>query len=366
MRPNRHSGSLQRAWIRGRTSSTPTRTQLQYLAIGCALLLILYLVQNGGSLLKSREPYSLPVERVCADEERQRPAKPLIVLVAGGSRSGTTYLYNLIRILLRQRDPNSISGWYEDLAYATRYASPNPPSMEEFGPGFLDAYKSTGTTVLVKVHTLAHATRLFTGCDGPRDFQSGLCPVDLVFLTHRELGPQVNSLRRMGFGRQHYLRQLSNPREYCRSLRAPTPRLVDKDWESLETWKTQARAFAMCHLEFISAAGKKLALDMGMEKSLASGFEERVNLADAIIQSIPSHHEHATMDSFAAVKEADALRPLDCASWQAVNPITHFHRGHVAPNTTDNKEDEMMRSRGYEAIQNDLYLAKWRRAHGYH
>eukprot|EP00562_Extubocellulus_spinifer_P003961 CAMPEP_0178527444 /NCGR_PEP_ID=MMETSP0696-20121128/31268_1 /TAXON_ID=265572 /ORGANISM="Extubocellulus spinifer, Strain CCMP396" /LENGTH=378 /DNA_ID=CAMNT_0020159023 /DNA_START=78 /DNA_END=1211 /DNA_ORIENTATION=- len=371
---NRHSGSsVRRAWMRARTSRNGTK--LKYLAMLC-FLLITYRVanENGGSLLLLLRPSqtpsydSLPVERVCTDGERRRPAKPLIALVAGGSRSGTTYLYNLIRIVLRQRDPNTISGWYEDLAYATRYASPNPPSMNNnnFRPGLLDAYNSTGTTVLVKVHTLAHATRLFTGCDGPRDFQSGHCPVDLIFLTHRDLGPQVNSLRRMGWGRQQsfYLKPIiaskNNPHQYCRAIRPTSPLLVDTDWESPETWATQAQAIAMCHLEFVLAAGKKLALDMAMEKSLKSGFKARVNLADDIIRSITSKkHEQAGIDLLAAVTEADALRPLDCASWQAVNPITHFHRGHVAQNASDNGEDEMTRTRGYAAIERDPYLAKW-------
>ena len=312
---------------------------------------------------QANHQFSLPVEQSCHDDDEEesnvRP-KPLVILIAGSGRSGTTYLFNLLRILLRQRDPNTISGWYEDLLYATRYAS---PPVENNGQeyGLLDSMRATGTTLLIKVHALGHATSLFTGCD--KDFHSDSCLIDHVFLTHRDLAPQVNSLRRMNWARR---KTKVSTTSFCFERDSnKEPRLVEKDWESPETWRIQAKAIAVCHGAWKNTAGRKLALDIGME-SLVGDQDERIQLANDIIRKLddPTTTTTTTMDAVAAVKEADALRPLDCASHLAVNPATHFHRGHVSATNSNEIQDESKR-RGYDVIAADADLDRWRRAHGY-
>ena len=297
------------------------------------------------------EPMRL--ERHCQDPAIDAPAKPLIVMVSGGSRTGTTFLYNLLRILLRQRDPNTISGWFEDLSYAAgRYASPDPPSSPVLDPalrathdvgrmwsGALDPYLRAGTTVLVKVHGLAYSTRLFAGCDGPEAFAAPDCPVDLVLYSTRHLCSQIASIRRMGWGSVVDRREiLSDPTEFCRKQKnAKTKKgadLSDEDWQKEDTWVDQALGIAACNKEWIEAVGTdKLLANVPMEGGVGLDLVERlvrrIREAGGDDDLASVDNKIFRMNAETALAEANALRPLACSSHIAVNPITHLHRGHV-------------------------------------
>ncbi|CAB9507609.1 expressed unknown protein [Seminavis robusta] len=355
-----------------------------------------------GMLTRGAETWHLPVETTCQDSPqllKQAPPKPLVLYVAGSSRTGTTYFYNLLRILLRQRDPNTIHGWYEDLSVvAARYSSPNPPLSpileDKFDldidkwQGALDAYKSTGTTVLVKVHGLSHAIRLFSGCNSIQngELMNPGCPVDAVFSTHRDVGPQLASIKRMAWARRMKWSDLDNVQEFCRKTghhkaTRERPRLVAADWKGSaatmdKSWRLQSHAIVKCHQEWHTAAGSKLVLDAPME-SLTT-HEGRLKLAEQIIQQIgkldPDGSISTNMDAAKAVEEADQLRSLACSSWQAVNPITHFHRGHVlidnsSMDTADaaaaaNEEKELQKQ-AFSLLEADPLIQKWRKEFGY-
>eukprot|EP00563_Minutocellus_polymorphus_P012010 CAMPEP_0181072756 /NCGR_PEP_ID=MMETSP1070-20121207/28729_1 /TAXON_ID=265543 /ORGANISM="Minutocellus polymorphus, Strain NH13" /LENGTH=409 /DNA_ID=CAMNT_0023153809 /DNA_START=53 /DNA_END=1282 /DNA_ORIENTATION=- len=365
-----------------------------------ALLAILFVGSQYRNEPTTREP--LRVERHCQDPTIEAssggaPAKPLIILVAGGSRTGTTFLYNLLRIVLRQRDPNTISGWFEDLSYAAgRYASPDPPTspvldmalqqtndVDAMWKGALDSYLHTGTTVLVKVHSLAYSTRLFTGCDGPDAFASPECPVDLVLYSTRELCAQIASIRRMGWGnvldRQAVL---DDPTEFCRKQKdAKTKKdskLSDEDWAKGDVWVDQALALAACNKEWLKATGMdKLLANVPMEGGVGVDLVERIirRIKDAggdddVDQQSPN--SIFKMDAEMALAEAKALRPLACSSHVAVNPITHYHRGHVVAGRSPTKKrggdnekeenrlesDEEDKQRGCAAIEASPDLRK--------
>eukprot|EP00581_Thalassiosira_minuscula_P000580 CAMPEP_0183748884 /NCGR_PEP_ID=MMETSP0737-20130205/68003_1 /TAXON_ID=385413 /ORGANISM="Thalassiosira miniscula, Strain CCMP1093" /LENGTH=350 /DNA_ID=CAMNT_0025984627 /DNA_START=171 /DNA_END=1223 /DNA_ORIENTATION=+ len=300
------------------------------------------------------------VERHCEDPTIDAttggaPAKPLIIFVAGGARTGTTFLYNLLRILLRQRDPNTISGWFEDLSYAAgRYAIPDPPTspvldetlgqtndIDAMWKGALDSYLHTGTTVLVKVHSLSYSTRLFTGCNGPDAFASSDCPVDLVLYSTRDLCSQLASIRRMGWGavleRKKRKEILSDPTEFCRNQKNSKQKkgvyLSDEDWQDENTWVDQALGRAACNEEWIKAVGTdKLLANVPMEGGVGIDLVKRIvrRIQDAGGDEALTSNKHIfQMDAEMALAEANALRPLACSSHIAVNPITHFHRGHV-------------------------------------
>ena len=326
--------------------------KLALLSLLMAVLLVGSKHWNNGTTAK-REP--MRVERQCQDPTIDAttgaPAKPLIILVAGGARTGTTFLYNLLRILLRQRDPNTISGWFEDLSYAAgRYASPDPPTspvlderlrqtsdVEKMWKGALDAYLHTGTTVLVKVHSLSYSTRLFTGCDGPDAFASPECPVDLVLYSTRDLCSQIASIRRMGWG--HVLDRkeiVSDPTEFCRKKKNTKMKagvyLTDEDWQNEDTWVTQALALAACNDEWIRAVGtEKLLANVPLEGGVGLDLVERIvrRIKDAGGDEDFEGGSIFQMNAEMALAEANALRPLACSSHIAVNPITHLHRGHV-------------------------------------
>ena len=295
------------------------------------------------------------VERQCQDPTIDAttgaPAKPLIIMVAGGARTGTTFLYNLLRILLRQRDPNTISGWFEDLSYAAgRYASPDPPTspvlderlrqtsdVEKMWKGALHSYLHTGTTVLVKVHSLSYSLRLFTGCDGSDAFASPECPVDLVLYSTRDLCSQIASIRRMGWGNVLDRKEIvSDPTEFCRKQQNTKMKkgvyLTDEDWQNEDTWVAQALGLAACNDEWIKAVGTdKLLANVPMEGGVGLDLVERIvrRIRDAGRDTDFGSSSIFQMNAEMALAEANALRPLACSSHIAVNPITHLHRGHV-------------------------------------
>lgn len=227
--------------------------------------------------------------------------------------------------------------------------------------GALDAYNQTGTTVLVKVHSLAHATRVFTGCDDDGEIGARSCPVDLVVLAHSNVGTQVASLRRMGWAKQLWPSELEDGFEFCRKRRDPSmdvakPSLLYEEWKNTETWLTQAKALVMCHVEWLKAVGSnKLLAHVKMEGTLDGNVAARVALAQQIIKKI-CDYTHCSrlnrMSAEAAVEEADLLRPLWCSSWQAVNPITHYHRGHLSSSISDGvpKEADLDQELGLAAI----------------
>lgn len=254
--------------------------------------------------------------------------------------------------------------------------------------GALDPYAKTGTTVLVKVHSLVHATRLFTGCNLPGEFMNETCPVDLAIYSHRDLTPQVASLKRMGWGQAINERLvMEDTFEFCRKTKnhysRKKPFLTDEEWSDPLTWQTQALALAKCHEEWLSAAGSKLILDNRMEGTLTGTVQDRIALAERIVAEIqaideqnPTLKPFSLMDPDAAVAEADALRPLSCRSWQAVNPLTHFHRGHVVMSNTSGqtsapKNDEQVKRdqdayfHGKATLEAHPYVKQWRKSRGY-
>jgi len=386
--------------VRLRLSTFQQRKWRMFLVL---LLFTIYYVglrDDGSTSEVEVEVFSLPKVEMCQDPEidnDHQPPPPLVVIVAGGGRTGTTYLYNLARIILRNRDPNTISGWYEDLIESTTlYVSPDPPQkvtrlasnsvpLSRWN-GTLDHYLQTGTTILVKCHSLAIARRLFSGCmnddseDGDSaEFMRRDCPVDLVVLSHRDLTTQTASTRRMGWGRRidedNIRPGMCRGPDKKKEPPKPSPRLTDADWADPKTWELAARVESLCADEWENAAGSK-AIEVGMEGILTR--DDRIKSAIGIATAINSIHAKGGIPNYKddvqrAVSECDLLRPLSCSSAMAVNPLTHYHRGHISPWTNPEDEEGLKRQKqwqrdaamGAKAIWEQPDLARWMKKRGY-
>ena len=220
---------------------------------------------------------------------------------------------------------------------------------------------------MVKVHDLAHGIRLFSGCDvHPLEIKHQDCPVDAVFQTHRDLGPQTASNKRMAWLRKLYPSDLDDPVEFCRKQKRHwrlRPYLTDKDWTNMDTsWILQSKAIITCHREWYKAAGSKLVLDTSMENM--TSYEKRLDLANKIVEQLQRLDPDFVhdMDPVKAVEEADKLRPLGCSSWLAVNPNTHFHRGHVI---VKNDRQDSNEFKAPDDMNKDPIIQQWRKEFGY-
>lgn len=118
--------------------------------------------------------------------------KPLIVVVAGGHRVGSTHLYNVLRVLMMIRDPNLISG-------APVHLEKIIPAGENSAAESFNRVKlirSHGSAI-IKSHEMEQFQKFVTPNNGDENFLDG---VDLIVLPFRDVRHQINSRARMGWG----------------------------------------------------------------------------------------------------------------------------------------------------------------------
>lgn len=285
--------------------------------------------------------------------------RPLLILAAGAPRAASTFLYNALRILLRIRDPNTVSGWYLDLLHLYKtYAQPtrsNTTLLTAPPIAPLNAFKSLGTTLLIKIHTVSDWHR-FLGTPASLPAMEHL--VDGVFTTHRDLRPAVRSLRAMGWGHLPTASELESP-DFCRLYTGPRRFLRPNEYTPA-AWVTVARAQIRCHEVLLEAAGERLYLDARAEDLGRMEFQETV----AFLKEISVHLQHTFTDEelSLATKELRHLRPAPCTSGfdmeMGVNPITHLHKGHIQANSDDDDP-------GMDAILLDEKCSHWLRQYMY-
>jgi len=85
------------------------------------------------------------------------PSQPIFVVAGGAPRTGSTFIYNILRILMRLRDPNTIAGPEWMLAKLVPENYTTTPVYDR-----IQLLRSMGTSVLLKLHTL-HQYEVFAG-----------------------------------------------------------------------------------------------------------------------------------------------------------------------------------------------------------
>ena len=123
------------------------------------------------------EDYESDAVSLNADDDSPRP---IFVVIGGAQRTGSTVVFNALRILMRIRDPNTISS-------SNRYYDVLVP-----GTNKLKALKTTGSSILLKIHTDSEYHD-FVGSVTNKNFAEN---VDLLVMTHRDLRSGVLSAYR--------------------------------------------------------------------------------------------------------------------------------------------------------------------------
>jgi len=279
-----------------------------------------------------------------------RNGRPLLVVAAGGSRSASTWVYNVARILLRVRDPNTVAGWYEDLAGLTgAYAqleAGNDTYRHVGVASRLDALRSLDTSVLLKIHLVQEWATLLGGADVSTTTATGgasdadLVPLtelsaaaDVVLTSHRDVREVVRSLRHMGWGSRVNPAAFDHP-DFCRrpydARWAPSPLGAD-GYRDADAWVNMARAHILCRERLLASAGDKLALDVAAEELHSAPAAVALRHIRTVAAALEWPYTDAELEGVAT--EVARLRVPPCHSGYGVqlvlNPTTHMHRGHV-------------------------------------
>lgn len=162
---------------------------------GLGLLTALMLAANAialaaNGILHVNLPTTVSYLRVAADADAtvdQGVSKPIFVIAGGAPRTGSTFIFNLLRILMRIRDPNTVasSNWM------LQKLVPENGSLTDYDR--IALLRTMGTSILVKVHT-AHQYYEFAGPANKRKFSQ---EVDLLFTGYRDLRDETVSAFKM-------------------------------------------------------------------------------------------------------------------------------------------------------------------------
>lgn len=300
--------------------------------------------------------------RVCRDAVGVETTAPLVVVAAGATRAGSTWLFNALRILMRIRDPNTVSGWHRDLAAWHEQYAVVAGGNGSVG-GRAEAFRRMGTSVLVKVHLLQDWDE-FQGGAGEPDVEME-SDVDAVFTSFRDVRQVVRSVRDMGWGVDVDLQRMRHP-DFCkkRVLRERGKWLGRGAYRDGSVWVRQALATIRCRSVLLEAAGGKLKMDVKAEDMRGLGLDATVKVLGEMGEHLDYAFSPAELE--AAARELLRLRaPLcgDGGETMDVNPVTHFHRGHTRVGKS--AAAAAWERGGMAAIGRDAECGRWLRRHGY-
>lgn len=284
------------------------------------------------SSASSRAEQEAREEKLLAD----KPA-PLVVVAAGLPRTGSTWIYNILRILMRIRDPNSIAGWYADLQAI--WKNHKTHKYDNMDISWLEAYKSLGTSILIKMH----GPGAFKGFSRGYSLSTG---ANLTVLTHRDLRTEVRS----------WVYQNWNSSIHSGEI-AKTPFIDPAQWVKIahrilhERNSTLSSAGTGCQLIDIKYEDwnhKSAEIQLGIVQQLADALQ----------------WDFTTQELKDAVLEAKRIRPPHDAARLMYNPVSKLHPGHTRINSEDPAFVQALEL-GYKAIEEDPISGGFLRENGY-
>lgn len=302
--------------------------------------------------------------RVCVDHSHDSLPRPLVVIAAGGSRASSTWLFNALRILMRIRDPNTVSGWHTDLQgmYESYARNMERGNNTKETASRIDAFRSLGS-VLIKLH-LVQDWHEFNG-GGNADTQ--MAPyVDAVFTSHRDLRTVVRSVKDMGWGVLVPSHKLLHA-DVCkrRDLKHKPTYLRNGQYKKPSTWVNLAQANVKCRQALFQSAGDKLKMDLKAEDIRNMDQDAMSNVLQEMGKHLDYSYNRNEIDM--AVRELMRLKAPKCDSGfdyeMDLNPVTHLHKGHVRMDKS--VMAQAMDRKGMSAIEQDEDLANWLIQHGY-
>jgi len=187
-----------------------------------------------------------PQEAACGDVV-EAPKKVPVVLVMGTTRTGTTLVYNVVKRAMDLRDPNTLSGFFTDLAGSARAFSTHPSAS------VFEAVRSMSVPVVTKLHLMEDVVDFF----GTATKSAADLGVDVVYINYRDLRRQVLSAKRMNWQGDVRPEDFSRP-DFCVKKAGRRP-LKPSEWNKPKTWVIQAQAIIHCNEKILKwAEGTKV------------------------------------------------------------------------------------------------------------
>lgn len=262
--------------------------------------------------------------------------RPLIVVAAGLPRTGSTWVYNVLRILMRKRDPNTIAGWYADLiAIWKNHKTAKYDHMKE---SWLEAYKSLNTSLLLKMHGPGPFKLLSRGGKLGK-------MADLTVITHRDLRTEVRS----------WVYQNWNSSIHSGGI-AKTPFGDPQQWVRVAQHVLNERTQTM------RSIGTGKYLDIRYEEWMGKSVNVQIDVIRTLAKGLDWHFTEQQLRD--VLFEAERLQPPANGAILMYNPVNKLHSGHTRVDANDPQFQQVL-ERGYQAILDDFACNEFLRKMNY-
>lgn len=151
--------------------------------------------------------------------------KPIFIVAGGAPRTGSTFIFNILRVLMRIRDPNTVASSNWMLAKMV----PENATLSEYDR--IALLRTLGASLLVKLHT-AHQYYEFAGPNHTRRFAD---EVDLLVTSHRDLRHEAVSAFKMFAHNRSAFESDEKWGKLCRSLIRKRDSLISEAGNTVRT-----------------------------------------------------------------------------------------------------------------------------------
>lgn len=249
---------------------------------------------------------------------------PLVVVAAGLPRTGSTWVYNVLRILMRKRDPNTVAGWYADLIAI--WKNHKTGKYDHLKESWLEAYKSLNTSLLLKMHGPG-PFKLFS-----RGGKLGAL-TDLTVITHRDLRTEVRSWVYQNWNSSVHSGRISG-----------TP------FSDPQQWVRVAEHILNERRTTLASIGEGNYLDIRYEDWMGKDIDTKIDIVERLADELA--WDFSPDDLRDTVIEADRLEPPAGAAVLMYNPVNKLHPGHTRVDS-NNEEFKQALDNGFQAILDD-------------
>lgn len=292
--------------------------------VAIAWLFVHILSQTLHSIPSTRSTWS----HWSSKDEVETVPRPILVIAGGGARTGSTFIFNILRVLMRIRDPNTVASSNWMLAKLV----PENRNLTDYDR--IALLKSMGTSVLIKVHT----AKQYYEFAGPAHRSTFAKEVDLLVTGYRDLRDETVSAYKM-FAKNR------------------------SEWESESKWAEQCQALIRRRNSLINEAGSNVSVvDIRYESWRNEGSAGILKLIRQLGTRIP--WSYTEQDYTNALAEVSRLRvpsggaPSARIDWHISNLMSPRHI------STERLNTEFV-DMGIRAIMREPKCAAWLTDKGY-